>query len=413
MNVDWNGITQAVALEVLGEPRLRRENEWRYGSRGSLSVKVGGPLAGSWYDFEVGRGGGALQLLEHSLGLERSDALAWLKDRGLLSSLPSNVREDPVPGLRAPGKSAVHPSPKQGENHLRAPRMASQRSGPESLQRRNMILDSWRRCEPIPTSPDHPARRWLAARNLWRPELPTPGALRWLPAADHYQGRGPHLGAGSLVALAAPPESWQEAWPGLPAPQAVQLVAIDATGEPTLDRPAQAGGLGKRTIGTATGSVVLFGNPILAESSAPVRVAEGLADALALTSRYPGPALATLGTSTMQGRSLAEWIAGAAAGVVVHADADTAKNGRPPAGAGAARSLCRQVESYGGQAAAFLPASGKDPADAARNEPFGQLEEGWVNYARQLQQETDWPGWEISRQASFIPSAGGPAVGKC
>ena len=97
---------------------------------------------------------------------------------------------------------------------------------------------------------DHPAWHWLNARNLWRPEFPLPSCLRWLPASAHWSGRGQHTGAGSIVALVAPPWAWAEAWPGLPEPQSVELIAIKSNGTPALDRPANSGGLGKRTHGT-------------------------------------------------------------------------------------------------------------------------------------------------------------------
>ena len=124
-------------------------------------------------------------------------------------------------------------------------------------------------------------------RNLWRPELPAPGVIRWVPAAAHYQGRGPHTGAGSIIALMARLESWIAAWPALPRPQAVQLVAINADGTPAMDRPADSGGLGKRSIGSTSQALVLIGCPEGAGDYEPIRVAEGLADILALASHYP------------------------------------------------------------------------------------------------------------------------------
>ena len=55
---DWPEILKAVALEVLGQPAERRRNQWHYGRHGSLAVHVGGQRAGSWRDFEAGRGCG-------------------------------------------------------------------------------------------------------------------------------------------------------------------------------------------------------------------------------------------------------------------------------------------------------------------------------------------------------------------
>ena len=249
-----------------------------------------------------------------------------------------------------------------------------------------------RRTLPIPTDERHPARLWLAARNLWRPELPPPAALRWLPGEAHFQGNGKHTGAGSLVALVAAPQAWQDAWPDLPPPQAIQLVAIDAYGNPALDRPAEVGGLGKRSIGQTTNAVVVFGCPDLSATMEPVRVAEGMADALALASRYPGPAIATLGTATMAAQSLGAWLATCPAGVTVHADADGS-------GEAAARKFRRNVLAAGGIASARLPARGKDAGEAAVASPFGPLPEGWTEYAATLVETTGWPRWEVARQA--------------
>ena len=268
----------------------------------------------------------------------------------------------------------------------------------QEIARRTWAQDSL----PIPTDPQHPARRWLAARNLWRPELPLPGAIRWLPAAAHYQGRGPHTGAGSIIALAASPAAWTAAWPTLPTPQAVQIAAVDAEGNPALDRPKEAGGLGKRSIGATNGAIVVLGCPELVNDLEPVRIAEGIADALALASHYPGTAIACLGTSTMRDPHLAAWLATAAAGVVVHADADQAPEGASPPGTAAARALCRAIEDAGGKAQAVMPAAGKDPADAAVAVPFQELDPAWLDYASTLRETTNWPRWEIARQATTI-----------
>ena len=239
---------------------------------------------------------------------------------------------------------------------------------------------TWEKSQAISANPDHPARRWLDARNLWRPGFPLPSSIRWLPASEHYQGRGPpHTGAGSLVALAAPPEAWTQAWPALTEAQAVQTIAVDRDGTPALDRPAENGGLGKRSYGSTAGLIVVFGNAALSEALSPVRVAEGIADALALASRYSGPAVATLGTSGMadeEGGSLVGWLAASAAGTVIHADADAG-------GELNSRQLRRQLTAAAdGPVMAVLPIQGKDAAAAATVVPFPALPTGWEDYAK-------------------------------
>ena len=187
----------------------------------------------------------------------------------------------------------------------------------------------------------------------------------------------------------------------LPDPIAVQLIAIGHDGSSALDRPAENGGLGKRSYGSTAGLIVVFGNPVLSDATSAVRGAEGVADALALASRSAGPAVATLGTSGMadeQNGNPVVWLATSPVGTVIHADADAG-------GERAARQLRRKLAALdGGHVSAVLPARGKDAAEAATTIPFAALPQGWEDYAKTLAETTNWPRWEIARQASSIPS---------
>ena len=208
LDPDWPPLIRQAALSVLGEPAKRHRGEWRYRSRGSLVVHVEGPRAGTWKDFEGGSGGGVLDFLEHFLGLDHARAFAWLA----ASLLPQSSHRT----IHRPGPAA------------------------DAKNRLNLVRPRWAASEPIPANPDHPARRWLIRRKLWWPSLPLPPAVRWLDA------RGPHTGSGSIIAQAASPSAWLDAWPQLPLPVAVQLVHVDADGGPALDRPTEKGGLMER-----------------------------------------------------------------------------------------------------------------------------------------------------------------------
>lgn len=73
-----------VARALLGTPNatLSNEQEWRYGTRGSLSVKL---ARGIWHDHETGAGGGVLDLVARETGLRGPKAAAWLRERGWLA----------------------------------------------------------------------------------------------------------------------------------------------------------------------------------------------------------------------------------------------------------------------------------------------------------------------------------------
>ena len=264
---------------------------------------------------------------------------------------------------------------------------------PRPQPRTDYPVRIWTETTAIPTDAGHPARRWLAHRNLWRPEVEAPAPLRWLPAS--VTRPGPHTGAGSLVALLAKPTAWAEAWPFLPNPQAVEIIAVDADGQPALDRPASEGGLGKRTLGAKVGAVLILGDPLVADAELPVRVAEGVADALALAARFSGPAIASMGDAGMTAEGFPQWLATATAGVVIHADNDAA-------GRAAASRLCGAVRIHGGAARAVLPPQGKDAGVVAGDNPFTPLTQRWPGYADTLIEINGWPRWEAQRQAALL-----------
>ena len=368
---DWNAITEATARQLKGEPNphLSNRKELRWGSRGSFKLSIAGQDIGTWYDWEAREGGrGAVRLAEYLLGTDRDGALNWLRHRGYLNGQPASL-----------GPAASQP-PKE-------------KSTPD---RHSLVRSIWMASEIIPRDASHPARRWFSNRCLWRKELPTPPMLRWIAP------RGIHKGSGSIVAMLAAPAAWAERWPFLPAPTAVQTISVDEDGRPALDRPVDKGGLNKRTLGPANGSVCVIGNPVLSEASTPVRISEGLADALAIAARYDGPVVAMIGTSGMRNQDLAAWLATAPAGAVIHADSDQARQGRAPAGTTAAGFLRQAIADRGGDAIAVYPPDGhKDAAEAARAAGFHNLSEDWIEFARTLAETTNWPRWEIARVAQI------------
>ena len=187
---DWPAIAYRVAVELLGEPNspLSNVREWRWGRRGSFALQA---KTGRWYDFESDTKGGALDLVMRETGLDQPAAFEWLRSRGLVDATERRV----------PASAATNPNA----------RGSSERAGDRQPVRRNTAdygRHLWRSSQTIPTDPGHPARRWLARRNLWRPDLPLPAAVRWLPDYDRR-----HTGAGALVAVAAPPAAWLAAWP--------------------------------------------------------------------------------------------------------------------------------------------------------------------------------------------------------
>ena len=313
----------------------------------------------------------------HSAGCSYADIAAATLDLYGISINPRRYHDKPSPLASRSAPTTKSPEP-----------------GPNAQDLRPYALRLWHHSLPIPYSTSHPARLWLASRQLWRPDLPLPGPVRWIGAEDLHCD---FQGAGAVIAIAAPPTAWTASWPTLPDLSSLQLVYVARDGTPAVDR-----GLTKRTYAPAADAVIVLGCPHLQTAAAPLDVAEGLADALALAARSPAPAVSTLGTSGMSSPTIAAWLATSPA-TRVWADRDESKEGRAPPGQRHGRELVRRVNSAGGNAVALhTPFPHKDPAAAAAAIGFNDPDPTWPEYAKTLAETTDWPRWEIARQAMAI-----------
>ena len=364
----WVEITKGLALRFWGDPNSRLSNirEWRWGNRGSRRLDL---KRGTWHDFEAGKYGGAIDLVMRETGSDRSGAVAWLRRHHYLTR-----RDSLTP-------------PHANLSELRG----SVRHRDDAPDRLSRARARWSDSEPIPSDPHHPARMWLAARNLWRPEVPVPEALRWLPRHENIPA------AGLVIVPLAHIAEWALSWPTTPVPQAVHTVAVSEDGTASVDRSDDLG-LGKRTVGVARNHVVVFGSPIV-EQHAVWRVAEGVADALAIASRCIGPVVATIGTAGWRSPVLARWLSGLPTQSVLHADNDVDKLGN--AGLQAANSLATMTVMRGGDVVAVIPHAGKDPADIALNRPFPNLAADWLVDATQTINVGIYPPAEAMRRASI------------
>ena len=402
--VDWPAIAEAVARELLGDPNpgLSTGPELRWRTRGSFRINT---ASGTWDNFETQEHGNVLGLLHHLAGLDRPGALSWLRERGHLPARRhgTGTRNQPPPHVVIdPGGRSRPSAPTSG---------GDRRSFAFDIAYAQRIWAG--QTQSIPMSSDHPARLWLGNRNLWRDGFPLPDSVRWLPAeGQHF--RGLHQGAGAVVACMAPPSEWVSAWPLAPVPQALHLINVSDDGSPSLDRPAdyvdRAGhrkaGLPKRFRGPHQGAVFLVGNPNLADTCTEALIAEGVADILALASRFDGVvgiAPVTTPRKLVLDPGFVVWVA-AAREVIIHADSDSSGTGQRAAG-----ELRRAIMDAGGRARAMPPPEGpwKDSADVARDTPFPPLDDAWESYSQTLQiMYPAWPSWEIARQADSATTGG-------
>jgi RecA-family ATPase len=79
----YQQIIEPIARLLLGEPnaKLSSKRELRYGKHGSLAIDL---EKGTFFDHELGAGGGALDLVTRETKLEGKERIGWLKQNGLL-----------------------------------------------------------------------------------------------------------------------------------------------------------------------------------------------------------------------------------------------------------------------------------------------------------------------------------------
>lgn len=113
---DWPALLPDVARRLLGDPPRTEHggDTWRYRTRGSLAVHVGGDRRGTWHDFEADQGGGTLALVQHVLQCDKAAAVRWLEAEGLITS-SNGARPSPLPGPApappVPRRNGARPRP--------------------------------------------------------------------------------------------------------------------------------------------------------------------------------------------------------------------------------------------------------------------------------------------------------------
>ena len=82
---------EAVAQAMSLTPTSKKQNELRYGAKGSLLLNLADDF---FYDFEAQVGGGVLQFVIHkSYAANERDAVQYLKNQGLISDDPTQLKE--------------------------------------------------------------------------------------------------------------------------------------------------------------------------------------------------------------------------------------------------------------------------------------------------------------------------------
>ena len=193
---------EELALHLLGAPnkKLSTSDELRFGNKGSTSVNIGGAEPGVWYDHEAGKGGGALELIQHVQNCDLKDACAWAENWLGLASLPAALQPS-VPKTR---KRKAEQLPVEGEVTVHPPAELPSAATEFAAKVANIIVQSG-------PAQGTPAEVYLRSRGITMPlAIPAAAARRVVAAArlgEISMPKTPPSGATAcaIARLVAPP----------------------------------------------------------------------------------------------------------------------------------------------------------------------------------------------------------------
>ena len=170
---------EGLAVELIGAaPTMRARDEIRFGRKGSLAVRIGGPKKGTFADFSGNAKGDSLALISHLRNCPPGESIRWA--RAWLGDAPRAVI------TRA---SASPPA--------------------------------------APESPPEPPRTLDLARSLWQEAMPPQGTI----AEAYLRARGLALEPGLPIRFH--PRAWRNKENGPPCPAMISLMTCPTSREAT------------------------------------------------------------------------------------------------------------------------------------------------------------------------------------
>ena len=277
-----------VASRLLGDPTSTENSgqTWRYRTKGSLAVHVGGNrgLVGTWFDWESGDQGGVLELIERELSCDRAAALDWLEGEELI---PADRRR---PTGAPPDRTRTSQEPGRGPQVSTSTPARTKEKDRQAIACANRL---WADGIAVADTPgrDYLLKRWVCPRAGVDgfPDLPA-GAVRWL-SREAAEVRDPQTGerlvwlpenaAGALIF------AFTDAAGDV---VAVHFEALTATGEltPWTDREGQHHERFRRIRGRKNGAYIRLRRA--GEGESILVIVEGPTDTLAAWWLWPNSA---------------------------------------------------------------------------------------------------------------------------
>jgi putative DNA primase/helicase len=159
--------TEPVAVALLGPPTRRGGAEWRWGSKGSMSLVIAGAKRGQWYNHETGEGGDLLTLIMACHKCSFVEALKWAAEFTGVA-----VTHDAMPDAETEEAERRRQERQRQREQQQAQNVADEQYRVHEAQK------IWQRSEPV----NDLVERYLSMeRAIPRPDGGWPDIVRFLP----------------------------------------------------------------------------------------------------------------------------------------------------------------------------------------------------------------------------------------
>ncbi len=280
---------ETLAKDLFGTMTLNtamsNSEQLRFGTKGSLCINLKGVREGTWMNYESGKGGNLVQLVQNEKGLDFKSALSYVtpyvRSREVVQQIDDFTQGKKIQKVEKTDKLIDWDEVLKKE-------LKEKDLEKESRQKVDSAKEIIAKTVPLDGTP---AENYLKNERCIKGELPD--SLRYLPAGTkfHYGDKDRYIREGALAAIATDSEGNQKA---------VQITYLTKEGKraetPDGDK------FPKISYGVAKGACVELqtGN-----KTEPVIIAEGVETALSLKEAgVKGGIICSLGTSNMKNLNL-------------------------------------------------------------------------------------------------------------
>ena len=281
---------EALVKDLLGNlnKTMSNRDQLRFGTKGSLCVTLNGPREGTWMNYESGKGGDLIQLIQQEKRLNFKSALSYVTPYVGSREIVQQI-DDFTHGKKS---QEIATTERSLDLDMRLKKEVKEKAfAKESHQKIESAKEIISKTIPLEGTP---AESYLKNERCIKGQLPD--SLRYLPAGTqfHYGGKDRSSRKGALAAIAIDSLGLQKA---------VQITYLTQEGKRAETPDGEK--FPKISYGVVKGAGVLLHGGDGKERSQPITIAEGVETALSLKEAgIKGSVLCSLGSFNIKSLNL-------------------------------------------------------------------------------------------------------------